>query len=61
MKERWKRCWRGLLVDLLRIGGALAISAGVWSIYPPAGLIAGGILSLVGAWMAAPGGRGGEG
>lgn len=51
VKKR-KHDWRGWVVDLLFVGGAAAIALGVGLIYHPAGLIAGGVLALVGAKMA---------
>lgn len=36
-----------MLVNILQIGGAVAISAGVAFIYPPAGLIALGVFAIL--------------
>jgi hypothetical protein len=35
-----------LLPDALMIGGAAALSYGVWLAYPPAGFAVGGLLSI---------------
>lgn len=52
---RWAGCWGA---DLLLVWGAGCVSAGVGWIYPPAGLIAAGILLIVGGVLAARGGDG---
>lgn len=61
MKERIRRAWRGLVVDLLLVSGAMVVSVGVGLIYFPAGLITAGVLTMVGAKLAAAGERGGSG
>ena len=40
-----------VLMDLFGIAGALCIAGGIGWIYPPAGVIAGGILMLTGALL----------
>jgi len=44
---------RGLIADLLVIGGAALVGWGLWMIYPPLGLIwGGGVLLAIGALSA---------
>lgn len=43
--------------DLLLVGGATAISYGAWMIYPPAGFIVGGLLSISGGVLLIRGGQ----
>lgn len=38
---------KSMLPDVLLIVGAAAVIFGVWSIYPPAGYIVGGVLGIV--------------
>lgn len=54
MKEKHPK-WRGAVIDLLLIGGAVLVSVGVGLIYLPAGIVAGGVLSIVGAVLMAKG------
>lgn len=54
---RWGNCWG---VDVLLIAGAAAITAGVASIYPPAGAIVGGVLLIAGGVLLARGNGGGD-
>ncbi|ELK0299905.1 hypothetical protein QJE18_002942 [Salmonella enterica] len=42
-----------IIVFLVGLSGALLVSAGAWMIYPPAGLVAGGLLLMMISWMAA--------
>lgn len=55
-----KRFLRAWLADLLLIGGAAAVTAGAALIYPPAGWICGGVLSIAGGILAARGEEGGS-
>jgi len=43
--------------DSLLVGGAAAISYGAWMIYPPAGFIVGGLLSISGGVLLIRGGQ----
>ena len=49
---------RRALPELLLITAGLLVAAGVWMIYPPAGLIAAGVFLLAGAVLSALGGGG---
>jgi|GEM_PF-858829 len=60
MKNKLSRSWRGLLVDLLLVGGAAAMTVGAGCIYPPAGWIVGGLLAMAGAFLASGEKDGGE-
>lgn len=51
----WARLWGA---DALLVCGAGCISAGVWLIWPPAGLIAAGALLIAGGVLWARGGAG---
>ena len=51
----WGRLWG---VDLMLVCGAGCVSAGVGWIFPPAGLIAAGILLIAGGVLWARGGAG---
>lgn len=42
-----------ILTPLVGVLGALLLSFGVWMIYPPAGVIAGGFLCLLWSWLVA--------
>lgn len=42
-----------IIIFLVGLSGALLVSAGAWMIYPPAGLVAGGLLLMITSWMAA--------
>ena len=42
--------------DLVLLGGAVAVSVGAGMIYFPAGLIAGGVLAIIGAALSSLGG-----
>lgn len=42
--------------DLVLLAGAVAVSVGAGMIYPPAGLIAGGVLAIAGAVLNSLGG-----
>ena len=44
--------------DLVLVAGAAAVSVGAGLIYPPAGLIAGGLLAIAGAVLSSLGGGG---
>lgn len=37
----------GLLLDLVVVGSVASVAYGAWSIFPPAGFIAGGLLTLL--------------
>ena len=54
--KRWKASLARYAADLVMVGGAAAIAVGTGLIYPPAGLIAGGILAIVGAALSSLGG-----
>ena len=54
--EKLKKALIQYASDLVMIGGAAAIAVGAGMIYPPAGLIAGGGLAILGAVMNALGG-----
>jgi len=38
--------WSGILTDLLVLAGVLVIVYGAWMIYPPAGVITGGLMCI---------------
>ena len=50
------KCLATHLGELVLLGGAAAVSVGCGLIYLPAGLIAGGVLSIVGAVLSMWGG-----
>lgn len=52
---RWAGCWGP---DLLLVWGAGSVCAGVGWIYPPAGLIAAGVMLIAGGVLWAKGGDG---
>lgn len=52
--RRFRRVAAVLLWDAVGLAGAASLVYGVWSIYPPAGFIAGGVLALAAAWLASP-------
>lgn len=54
MKEKRSK-WRGAVIDLLVIGGAALVSVGAGLIYLPAGILAAGGLSILGAVLMARG------
>ena len=47
----------GVVRDLAGLAGVGLVSYGAWMIYPPAGFVAGGLLLIVGALLAALGNR----
>jgi len=53
------RAMPGVIADVAGIGGACLISYGAWLIYPPAGFITGGILTLAGVLLASSKARAG--
>ncbi len=50
----WSRI-AGLVPDALMVAGTGAVAYGTWMIYPPAGFIVGGVLTVVGGILAARG------
>lgn len=42
-----------IVIFIIGILGACLIAVGAWLIYPPAGLIVGGVLLLIMSWMSA--------
>lgn len=42
-----------IIVFLVGLSGALLVSVGAWMIYPPAGMVVGGLLLMITSWMAA--------
>ncbi len=52
--KQWARRWGA---DLMLLAGAGCVSAGVWWICPPAGLIAAGVLLMTGGVLCARGGE----
>lgn len=55
-----KKIWKTLLghgAELVFAAGAALTAAGVYLIFPPAGLIVGGILAMVGATVSMMGGN----
>lgn len=54
-----KKIWKALLghsAELVFAAGAVATAAGAYLIYPPAGLIVGGFLTMTGAVVSMIGG-----
>lgn len=60
MKKKLNGLIARWLADLLLVGGAAAVTAGIWMIFPPGGWIAGGVFAILGAILNT-GGRGGDG
>lgn len=42
-----------MVIFIIGILGAMLIAVGAWLIYPPAGLVVGGVLLLIMSWMSA--------
>lgn len=56
--KKLKQALSELIPDLLLIAGGAAVAVGAGLIYPPAGLIVGGLLVIAGVALSARGGDG---
>lgn len=56
--ERLRKMLGRYVADLVLVAGAVAVSVGAGLIYPPAGLITGGMLAIAGAVLSSLGGGG---
>ncbi len=56
--KKLKQALSELICDLLLIAGGAAVAVGAGLIYPPAGLIVGGLLVIAGVALSARGGDG---
>lgn len=57
MRDKENTPWRGVAADVLLVSGGVLCAVGAGLIYLPAGLLAAGVLCLLGGWLAAKGGE----